>query len=83
MRKSAYAKYPELIKAINEDALPESNASVMNSIGNTQGDIIIENKVWHEIKDLLDRNLNKKTVEVVGNKKIITRGIRKRTIRNV
>ena len=78
MRKSAYAKYPELVRAINEDNLPEFNASVMNNIGGG-GDVIIDNEIWHKMYNLWDKNLNKGKVEIVGKKKIVTRGIRKRT----
>ena len=82
MRKSAYAKYPDLIRAINDDALPKINSTFINSIGSGKtGDVVVSTKEWGEIRDLLRDNLSKGGVSVVGGKKIVTSGIRKRSIK--
>jgi len=82
MRKSAYAKYPDLIRAINDDALPKINSTFINSIGNEKrGDVVIDTEIWNKMYNLWENNLGKGTTNIVGNKKIVTSGIRKRSIK--
>jgi len=82
MRKSAYAKHPDLIRAINDDALPKINSTFINSIGNEKrGDVVIDTEIWNKMYNLWENNLGKGTTNVVGNKKIVTSGIRKRSIK--
>jgi len=81
VNKKQYSKYRSLVNAINNDNLPSLNQSVMNSTSfEKRGDVIVSTKEWGEIRDLLRDNLNKKSIDVVGGKKIITTGIRKRIV---
>jgi hypothetical protein len=81
VRKSAYAKHADLVRAINEDNLPKLNAEVLNNTTiDKNGDVVINNEIWNKMYDLWDKNLNGDRVEISNGKKIITRGSKKRIV---
>ena len=84
INKKMSAKHDSILRAINEDNLPSLNASVLNETTfDRSGNVIVNNEIWDKMYNLWEKNLNSEKIDIRGNKKIITRGIRKRVIKNV
>jgi TP901 family phage tail tape measure protein len=81
VRKKQYTKYKELVNAINRDDLPEINRHVVNNTNFGRSEkIVVSTKEWREIRDLLRDNLDREDERVLGAKKIISKGIKKRIV---
>ena len=82
VKKDMALKHKSLIEAINKDELPKINAEFMNSVGvGNTANVVVSTKEWGEIRDLLKDNLDKGDVNMIGNRKIVRHGIRRRSIR--